>query len=103
MIPDLTQWEEMMPVGIDEWRIENGELKIYPNPTSGEIQVTSYELQVTSIEIFDVMGRMVANVGALRATPLQDGTINISHLPSGIYFIRIQTETGTITQKIIKN
>jgi len=73
---------------------------VYPNPTSGVIQVTSYELQVTGIEIFDVMGR---NVGTLRATSLQNGTIDIAHLPTGVYFLRIQTEAGTITRRVIKN
>ena len=83
-------------------------LRVYPNPTDGEIQVTSYELQVTSIEIFDVMGR---TVGALRATPIvgqseigqSEIVINVAHLPNGVYFLRIQTEIGVVTRKIIKN
>jgi len=29
--------------------------------------------------------------------------IGISHLPAGIYFIRIQTEEGTVTRKVVKN
>jgi len=28
--------------------------------------------------------------------------VNISHLPSGIYFVRITTENGVVTRKIIK-
>jgi len=77
-------------------------LRVYPNPTRGEIQVTSDELQVTRIEVYDVMGRMVTNVGALRATPLHCGTINIAHLPSGIYFLKITTDSGVVTRKVIK-
>jgi len=79
-------------------------LQVYPNPTSGEIQVTiagqaRNELQVTGIEIFDMMGR---NVGTLRATSLQNGTINISHLGSGTYFLQITMENGaTTTQKVV--
>jgi hypothetical protein len=37
-------------------------------------------------------------------TPLQNGTqsINVSTLPAGIYFIKIQTDKGIVTQKFIK-
>ena len=89
-------------VGIEQLQVTSYELQVYPNPTKGEIQVTSYELQVTSIEVYDVMGRMVTNVGALRATPLHCGTINIAHLPAGIYFIKIKTDAGEVARKIVK-
>jgi len=35
------------------------EVVLYPNPTTGELQVTSYKLQVTSVEVFDVYGRKI--------------------------------------------
>ena len=38
---DLTQWEEMMPVGIVEAQ-GIASVRVYPNPTTGELQVTSY-------------------------------------------------------------
>jgi len=121
MIPDLTQWEEVLPTGLIDIK-ENGGIVLYPNPTSGELQVTSYELQdgtLSKVEVFDMMGRVVET--RLIAS-LQDGTtstsgisplrgdkgglsslrLDISHLPVGVYFIRITTETGTITEKIIK-
>jgi len=31
---------------------------VYPNPTTGEVRVTSNQLQVTGVEIFDVFGRL---------------------------------------------
>jgi len=96
---DLTQWEEMMPVGIVETQ-GIASVWVYPNPTTGELQVTSYELQVTGIEIYDVFGKNVSvkfpSFGGVRGG-------NISHLPNGVYFLKIQTDNGTITQKIIKN
>jgi hypothetical protein len=74
---------------------------IFPNPTTGEFRVTSDELQVTSVEIFDVMG---ISVGTYRIRPeTPEITINISNLNAGIYFVKIQTEKGLVTKKIIKN
>ncbi|MCL2511861.1 MAG: T9SS type A sorting domain-containing protein [Bacteroidales bacterium] len=82
------------------------DIQIYPNPTDGRLQVMGYELQVTSIEIFDVMGRMVTPLNPPEGGRLPTfggvGGGNISHLPSGIYFIRIQTEKGVVIEKIIK-
>jgi len=72
-------------------------LKIFPNPTKGELRVTSYELQVTGIEIFDVMGKKLLTSPLSLTSP--ETTLNIAHLPSGIYFLKI----GNKTAKIIKN
>ena len=87
---------------------ENGQtagITVYPNPNRGELTIEMCDMryEICDIQIFDVMGRVVATVGARHALPLQwDGTLNIAHLPNGIYFIRIQTENDVITQKIIK-
>ncbi|MCL2435271.1 MAG: T9SS type A sorting domain-containing protein [Lentimicrobiaceae bacterium] len=98
-------------VGVAEW--ENN-IEIYPNPTTGELRIRNYELGtaaplgassaklIMNVEIFDITGR---NVGAnLRVCPNTEtkNKINISHFPAGIYFIKIITEMGTQTQKIIK-
>ena len=111
---DLTEWTEVTITGIGEMQ---NHVMVYPNPTGDKLQVTSYELQVMGVEIFDVLGRSV--VGTTPAVaPVETQciaslhsqisnlkpqiTINISHLPAGTYFVRITTETGTITRKIIK-
>ena len=90
-------------VGIKEYKELEG-ISVYPNPTRGELRVTSYELQVTSIEVFDVYGR---NVGAnLRVCPdlrvCPESRIDISDLTSGVYFVKIYTESGVVTKKVIK-
>ena len=36
-------------------------------------------------------------------TPKPETMINISDLPSGIYFLRIQTENGVVVRKVVKN
>ena len=90
-------------------------LLLYPNPTSGELRVTSYELQVTGIDVYDVMGRKVQSFDCGSSpqrvsgsnsqnseTPKPETTIDISHLPTGVYFVRIKTETGVEMRKVIK-
>ncbi|MCL2510980.1 MAG: PKD domain-containing protein [Bacteroidales bacterium] len=77
-----------------------GNITIYPNPTSGEIQVTSYELRVTSIEIFDVIGRKALTSPV--SFPSPETTLNLTHLPTGVYFLKIQTENGVVVRKVVK-
>ena len=74
-------------------------LTLYPNPTDGELIINNEQLIINNVEIYDVVGRPVvgSNLCVRPAT-----TIDISHLPSGIYFLRITTENGTVTKEVIK-
>jgi hypothetical protein len=53
------------------------------------------------VKIYDVMGRVVFNYQF--STVNSQLKIDISIFPAGGYFIQIQTETGTVTRKIIKS
>jgi len=93
-------------VGIVEYsNSDNKSIKVFPNPTRGEFQVTTYEttfgdsqLQIENIELFDVFGK---NMYLSTRSPvhLSTITIDISHLQSGIYYLKCNDETI----KIIKN
>jgi hypothetical protein len=90
-------------VGIEQLRMTNDELRVYPNPTTGELRVTSNELQVTSIEIFDMMGRRHECTKARMHEGTKGLVMDISNLPAGIYLLRNQTEKGMVMKKVIKN
>jgi hypothetical protein len=95
---DLNVWRLVESTGLVE-RNGNNIKSLYPNPTNGQWRIDNgYDIK--NVEIFDVMGRIQ------KATiNKQDGeiTIDISHLPSGVYLLKITTEHGIITQKAIKN
>jgi len=93
---DHTIVAEFGNVGINE--NEHSNLFIYPNPTSGELRIENGELRIENIEIYDIYGRKLY----LSTRPLvHSSTVNIdiSHLQSGIYFLKIDNQTF----KIIKN
>jgi hypothetical protein len=96
-IIDFTEWELLSLEVVD--REENKSMMIYPNPTTGELRVTSYELQVTSIEVFDIYGRTVSTHYSILTTHY---SIDISHLPTGLYFVKVFTENGVFVEKVIK-
>jgi len=95
-------------VGIGTITKDELRIKVYPNPTTGELRIANYELRIDNIEIFDIYGRKVGAKFPSNVLegwqPQADGVVlNISHLNSGIYFMKITTEQGVITKKIIKN
>ena len=75
----------------------NSYIKIYPNPTTGELIIDDEEITIENIEILDVVGRVVFRSNVSQLSPKT--TINISHLSSGIYFLKIAGKTV----KIVKN
>jgi len=80
-------------VGVDELRMENGKLRIYPNPTTGELKIENGELRMENVEIFDISGKNIFNFQLSTFN-----SIDVSHLPTGIYFLRM----GNRTAKFIK-
>ena len=74
-------------------------IRIYPNPTSSQLTIESGQLTIDKIEIFDVMGRLQI---AESRKQNREMIVDISHLPTGIYFLKIKTKIGIVTQKVIK-
>jgi hypothetical protein len=74
---------------------------VYPNPTTGELTVCGERYAVCGIEVFDVYGRNVSYNHHIITS--SHHLINISALSAGVYFLKIDTEKGTITKKIIKD
>ena len=91
--------EGVTVVGYGIETITNDDLRftIYPNPTSGELRIENGELRITNVEIFDVYGKR--HEGAKARKGEGEIVLNISHLPAGIYFLRIDGQTV----KVIKN
>jgi hypothetical protein len=68
-------------------------ISLYPNPTKGLLMLNK---EVNSIELYNLMGEKI-----LVKNKVQQ--INISELPIGVYFIRINIENKQILRKVIKN
>jgi hypothetical protein len=80
-------------VGIDE--VTTDEIVIYPNPTQSEIFIKS-ELRIEKVEIYSIVGAL------LQIERNVSEKISISTLPYGVYFIKVFTEKGIVTSKIVK-
>lgn len=74
----------------------NQEYLVYPVPFGDEINFSS-NLENAAFKVFDISGRQVENGIA------NNGTINLSKLNSGAYYIHFQTKQGNVIRKIIKD
>jgi hypothetical protein len=74
---------------------------LYPNPTTGQLRIENGEWRIENVEIFDILGRTVVAYpcGCPENTEI---TLYISNLPTGMYFVRIQTERGVVVRKVLK-
>jgi len=82
--------------GIDDVELNN-QISIYPNPVKDELRIMNYELRIMNVEILDITGKIIYN-----SSFIFNNFINVSSLPQGNYFLKIQTDKGIITKKFIK-
>jgi hypothetical protein len=77
--------------------VNGASISIYPNPTSGKFIINGLNGQKGEVEIFNAVGNKIYYSPNFNRT----NTINISEYPDGIYFLKINSENGIITKKII--
>ncbi len=93
---DYIKWrnEGMQVLNINE--VKEGDIQIYPNPTSDRITINFKGEILKSVTIYNQLGRKVKEATT--------DDVDISNLSNGIYFVKITSQNGKIvTKKIIKN
>ncbi|MBR6063244.1 MAG: T9SS type A sorting domain-containing protein [Bacteroidales bacterium] len=83
------------PVGIHDMQQQ---VSIYPNPTSGDVTLDLSGLNAKTVELFSMNGQLLNTVVPTDETM----TLSLNQYAAGIYFVRIHTDNGITTQKIVK-
>lgn len=79
-------------------------LKVYPNPTNQltTIEYSLDETQNVQIHLINILGNEVEKIlDEEQNTGKQSIQLDVSNLPSGIYFIQFHTQNETINHKLI--
>ena len=75
-------------------------ISLYPNPVNSTLTVkTTQNYIIDNITLFDISGRVIL---VKKGTNSVSEKINLSSLSNGSYFIKISTDSGEVTKKIIK-
>ena len=74
---------------------EEAAFEVYPNPTDGEINLVADG--ITLVEVYNAAGVCVFS----RRCNDDCRTVDIRPLPAGLYTVRVTTNLGTKTEKVI--
>ena len=80
------------PIGLPRIVFDGGQVNIYPNPTTGMVNIDVDALE--SVEVMDMAGRVVMTSN--------QSNIDMSALANGVYMFRVNTATGSTMQKVVK-
>ena len=76
----------------------NIKYNVYPNPSSGVFNIDHNKGEVMNVKLLDVFGKVLFS-----DVRVQDGMIDLSGHPSGVYILKISDGKGIFYKKIILN
>lgn len=76
---------------------DENSFSVFPNPTRHDITISARN-KISKVEVYDVNGRIILKITANSDTM----TLDIEKLSKGIYMLKVTTDQGNSTQKIIK-
>lgn len=90
-------------VGIEEQTVNISGFNVYPNPSNGmfTISISNTNSKKISISIVDILGKEVFSLSDNNCTEVYNKQINLENIATGIYFVRLSTDTDVKIQKLI--
>jgi hypothetical protein len=86
--------------GIENPAATNTRLNIYPNPCSEQLYINrglNEDATQIDIALLDRLGRIIIH----KENADINVPLNVQQIPAGVYFLRVQTSDGIITQKVL--
>ncbi len=88
-------------IGIEETADIEMDFNVYPNPTTGSVQLTASHVSgPVSIKIFDSKGQLVAEQKTNANGYLQT-MIDLVEMPAGFYTMQLQTNRNNISKRLV--
>ena len=83
-------------VGIEDHELNS--VMVYPNPTRGTVQVQDMRSTIQQVMVYDAYGKMLSSV----EVGGNSATLDLSGYAEGIYFMKVQTDIGIVTKRVVK-
>jgi uncharacterized Ntn-hydrolase superfamily protein len=82
---------------------ENQRLVIYPNPVESKLTIGRIKSSINSVNVYNILGELRMTVSLGNGKQKHPVELEVSSLPEGIYFLRMQTTSGEIiSSKFVK-
>jgi len=87
--------------GVSNLHINPVSIKLFPNPTSNQLTISSSSLAISSIQIDNILGQQMVSF-TQNYIPDQNIFIDVSSLTQGVYIIACYTNRGIVNTKFVK-
>ncbi|GAB5399633.1 MAG: hypothetical protein Aureis2KO_12180 [Aureisphaera sp.] len=87
-------------LGAEDTVLTDEKIALLPNPAANEITIQLTEAMETDIRVFDMAGKLMIYEANVEINGRH--TLDISQLNTGIYFVRMNSDFGTVTKRLIK-
>lgn len=81
-------------------------LETYPNPSADQVttRFNLHQPESVTLEVYDLTGKLIRTVMENRTLSggAHEYTINLADRPDGVYYIRMSTEHGSQTRRVVK-
>ncbi|BDS13117.1 DUF7619 domain-containing protein [Aureispira anguillae] len=91
--------KKVFTINVDQVASPTSMIRIFPNPTTGILNIDYPSSQSYQIVLYDNLGRILLSKKAEQ----QQTELDISEINPGIYFVTIYNQEKSIVRKIIKN
>jgi hypothetical protein len=81
-------------VGLNENTLTG--VSVYPNPSEGVITVTNDNNSTNTIEVLDMLGKVVYSSSASTST-----SVDLSSAGTGVYLVKVSNETGSMVERVV--
>ena len=100
---NLSGWSNVLTaiaqgVGIEDHTLDNS-VTVYPNPTSGVVQIENGEWRMENVEVYDAYGKLLFTVEVNGNA----AALDLTGYAKGIYFVKVTTDNGVVTKRVVKN
>ncbi|MBQ7062689.1 MAG: S8 family peptidase [Bacteroidales bacterium] len=84
-------------LGVEEATQRQPDLVAFPNPTSGEVLLRTGSNKPLLVQLFSANGQCV-----MQQAVACEALIDLTRLPAGVYYARVQDPSGVRTAKVVK-
>ena len=92
----MSNCTDLIFINVDEYTTDL--VSVYPNPSNGNFSVNLINVEATNIRVFNVLGAEVYQAISTGNT----FEVDLKNSANGVYTIQVETNKGTIRQRIIK-
>lgn len=93
---EIYRWDNPNPISINEVEA-NTLFNIYPNPSTGIINISLSNEESANVEVLDILGKVVTSLNNVSS----DVVIDLTNQAKGLYFVNIDSGNANETHKVI--